>query len=91
MKVNPRVPPKREIKYQRVYGVCILIATYAVVVPLLYFLIKAPPSPESYEDYEAEAGWPLPAYHILLLCMLPVVCWLWALLAWLGMKLFRHG
>lgn len=91
MKLNPRLPPKREIKNQKLIGTLVLAGTYAAGIPLLYFLVFAPPSPANHAVFEEETGWPLQNYHVLFLCMFPTVFWLWALLAWLGMKWFRHG
>lgn len=91
MKVNPRRPPQRKVKHQRLIGVLVLVGAYAGCGAMLYLLLAGPPSPRNYAEYEEETGWPLPSYHVLLCCMLPTVFWLWALLAWLGMKWFRHG
>jgi len=75
-------------------GVAILAVTWAVVLGTGYPLLASAwrdEAPASYRDYEETTGWPIPSYHVLLLVMLPTVFWVWATVAWIGMKFFRHG
>lgn len=91
MKVSPRRPPKANLAHQKAYGLVILAATWLAVGIGLYCMIFQPPSPDSYTRYERETGWPIPSYYAYLVVVFPTVVWIWALLAWLGMKFFRNG
>jgi len=50
------------------------------------------PPPEVYdEDYDEDDDLPIPGYYPALLILTSVVAWVWVVIAWVGMKYFRHA
>lgn len=89
MKVSPRYSPE-PLKHGVATGLCIIAATW-IISGMALVVILYPSTVASPSDYERETGWPMRAYLGLLAFMAPVIIWLWALVAWIGMKFFRHS
>lgn len=91
MKVSPRKPPQAYLGHQKLYGYSILLLTWLIVVLGTYGIFSEPTPPQNYSQYEAKTGWPVRAYYVYIVILFPTIIWLWALLAWIGMKFFRNG
>lgn len=87
--MSPRHQPQ-PLKHATPLGIGIISATWTVVVASLVLILSPEPAGKP-GSYEQETGWPMCGYLSLLVFMAPVILWLWALIAWIGMKFFRHS
>lgn len=49
-----------------------------------------PVAPED-EDHDPDDDLPIPGYYPALVILTWVVAWVWVIIAWVGMKYFRHA
>lgn len=83
MKVGPRQPGK-VVHHARQKGWVLLGCTWLYVLLAIW---------AAWPDWsrESSSSMPFKGYYALLFLLLPVIIWLWAFLAWMGMKFFRHA